>query len=80
MRYLTRTLPLLSLLATPTTASAYVGPGLGLGAIGLILALVISILLAIIGLFWFPLKRKIGKRSKREHGTAETIRDHDGAR
>lgn len=50
----------------PSTAYAYVGPGLGLGAIGAILGVCFSILLAIVGVFWYPLKRLfgIGKKKK----------------
>ena len=42
-------------------AAAYVGPGLGLGAIGAFIGVVVTVLLAIIGLFWYPLKRLIRK-------------------
>jgi hypothetical protein len=38
-------------------AAAYVGPGLGLGAIGAFIGVVASVFLAIIGLFWYPIKR-----------------------
>lgn len=40
-------------------AAAYVGPGLGLGAIGAFIGVVVAVLLAMIGLFWYPLKRLI---------------------
>ena len=47
-------------------AMAYVGPGLGVGAIGAILGVVFSILLAIFAIFWYPIKRWLGisKRAK----------------
>ena len=48
----------------PLPAYAYVGPGLGLSALGLILGLISSILLAIVGIFWYPLKRFILKLRK----------------
>jgi hypothetical protein len=38
-------------------AAAYVGPGLGLGAIGAFIGVVVTVILAIMGLFWYPLKR-----------------------
>jgi MFS-type transporter involved in bile tolerance (Atg22 family) len=38
-------------------AAAYVGPGLGLGVIGAIFGVFATVILAIIGLFWYPLKR-----------------------
>jgi hypothetical protein len=55
---------LLALAFTPG-AHAYTGPGLGLGLIGTILGVVFSLLLAILAIFWYPLKRalKIGKKS-----------------
>jgi len=55
---------------TPLTANAYVGPGLGLGVIGVILGILASIFLAVIGIFWYPLKRawqKIRKMKKERH-------------
>lgn len=42
-------------LTVPT--EAYVGPGLGLGAIGAILALVLAGFLAVVGVVWYPIKR-----------------------
>ena len=45
----------------PAPVSAYVGPGLGLGALGAILGILVSILLAILGIFWYPIKRLMGK-------------------
>ena len=54
-------------LMAPATASAYVGPGSGMTAIGAALAFVASIILAIIGFVWYPVKRllrRLGGRSK----------------
>ncbi|WP_419176858.1 hypothetical protein [Desulfosediminicola sp.] len=50
---------LLSLLLVmlPQTAHAYIGPGLGMGVVGVILGVIFSIVLAIFGIFWYPLKR-----------------------
>ena len=45
-------------------AHAYVGPGLGLGALAVILGIVISILIAVIAIVWYPLKRRRAARSK----------------
>lgn len=41
----------------PQTAHAYVGPGLGMGAFGVVLGVIFSVLLAIVGIFWYPLKK-----------------------
>lgn len=41
----------------PDVASAYVGPGAGVSAIGGALALIAGAILAIVGFVWYPLKR-----------------------
>lgn len=51
---------LLILFSAP--AMAYVGPGLGMGVIGTIFGVLAAIVLAVFGLFWYPLKRKFGKK------------------
>lgn len=43
-------------LSSPAVA-AYIGPGLGGGALGVVLGLLGSIGLALIAIFWYPLKR-----------------------
>lgn len=68
----------ISLMTASMPALAYVGPGLGLGAIGILLALVVSIVLALIGLLWYPLKRRFSKRSKKTEAQ-EGGTDVDGA-
>jgi hypothetical protein len=58
----------------PPLAHAYVGPGVGISAIGSFLALLGAILLAIVGFVWFPLKRRFGKsRSAREADSADSL-------
>lgn len=52
---------LLALVANP--ASAYIGPGAGLGAFVVTIALGIGLLLLLVGLVWFPLKGLL-KRKK----------------
>ncbi len=54
-------LPLL-LLGLHPAAHAYIGPGLGAGAIGVILGLLASLFLALFALFWYPVKRLLKKR------------------
>lgn len=51
-------------------AAAYVGPGMGLSAIGSILALVVAIIVAIFGFVWYPVKRMM-KRRKKNNDTEE---------
>lgn len=53
-------------LAAPGTAAAYVGPGLGVGAIAAFFGAVLAVLLAIVGVVWYPLKRMFGRRKGRE--------------
>lgn len=61
------------LVAAP--AHAYVGPGLGLTAIGTVLAVIAAIFLAAVGFIWYPLRRLLRNRkasaAKGEDATAE---------
>lgn len=57
----------LMLLATP--AFAYIGPGAGLGAIGVLIAVVGGILLLVVGFLWYPIKRMM--RARKDAGTTE---------
>lgn len=47
---------------------AYIGPGAGLGALALTMALVLGVLLLGIGLVWYPLKRIRRGRAADVHG------------
>ncbi len=60
----------LMLLADPSMA--YVGPGLGLGAIAAILGIVLSIFLAIFAVIWYPIKRLLGIGKKPKARTSAT--------
>lgn len=42
---------------------AYIGPGAGLGALILAIALVLGVVLLVIGLVWYPLKRVFRART-----------------
>lgn len=46
----------------PKIAVAYVGPGVGLSAIGAFLALLAGIVVWILGFLWYPIKRLFGKK------------------
>ena len=52
---------MVSLLA-PAPAWAYIGPGLGAGAVAAVLAVLGSILLAIFSVIYYPIKRLMKKR------------------
>ena len=43
----------------PTIAQAYSGPGVGLGAIGVVLGIVGSVFLMTVSLIWYPVKRMV---------------------
>ena len=58
---------LLVLFSAP--AMAYVGPGLGMGVIGTIFGVLAAIVLALFGLFWYPLKRAFSKKKAGAHGS-----------
>lgn len=45
-------------------ASAYVGPGAGLTAIGTVLSLVAAVFMAIVGFIWYPIKRLLRRLSQ----------------
>lgn len=63
----------------PPSAAAYIGPGLGLGAVGLILALLVSVILALVGLFWYPLKRRLSRRSEADKADSGADSKSDSA-
>lgn len=52
-----------SLWAVP--AHAYIGPGVGLSAIGSVLAFVAVVLLLLAGLLWYPVKKLMKRRSRK---------------
>lgn len=60
-RLLLPALALACLSATP--AAAYVGPGVGLTAIGTMVAVIAVLVLAVVGFVWYPLKRMMRKSS-----------------
>ena len=56
------------LMATPNPAFAYIGPGAGLGAIAVTIALLLGVFLLVMGLVWYPLKRMLKKKKNDEDG------------
>jgi hypothetical protein len=63
-------------------AQAYVGPGAGLSAIGVVLALVGAILMMIAGFVWYPVKKLLKRRepqpSRTSDDPARKSREPDG--
>ena len=51
----------------PSPAYAYMGPGVGLSAIGALLSLIAAGVVSLVGFIWFPIKRVIRMlKSKRK--------------
>ena len=46
-------------------AHAYIGPGLGAGAIAIVLGFIGSIILAVFALLYYPIKRILKKKPKK---------------
>ena len=51
-----------ALLLTGGQAFAYIGPGLGLGFIGVLVGVVAALVLTLFGIIYYPLKRLFGKK------------------
>ena len=67
-----RTIVALAILtASAGLAQAYVGPGLGMGALGAVVGLVFSVLLAVVALVWYPIKRALGLGKRRAPGQGQ---------
>ena len=49
-----------------SSSHAYLGPGIGGGAIAATLGVIIAIFAAIFGLIWFPLKSFLKKRKEKK--------------
>jgi len=65
----------------PGLLHAYVGPGVGLSAIGSVLAFIGAVFLLIVGFLWYPIKRLLKRRQKPEaDARADTPTQDDGKR
>ncbi|MDA9799336.1 hypothetical protein N9C39_11380 [Luminiphilus sp.] len=53
---------ILGLLTLP--AQAYLGPGMGAGALGVFFGIIASVLIAIFAVVWFPIKRYLRSRKR----------------
>jgi hypothetical protein len=52
---------LLVLFVVPLDAFAYIGPGLGIGTIGVVFGVLFSIIMAFFAIIWYPIKRLLKK-------------------
>lgn len=50
----------------PSPAQAYIGPGAGIGAIAITVAFLVGAILLFVGLVWFPLKRLLKRKNRKE--------------
>lgn len=66
MRIITLCLILLVTLFHYEQAHAYIGPGVGAGAISVVLGVLASIFLAFVAILWYPMKRFLKSRKKRK--------------
>jgi len=58
----------------PSPAFAYMGPGVGLSAIGALLSLLAAGAVSVLGFIWFPIKRAIrALKSKRKHSRQASV-------
>ena len=69
---------LLGLLAAPLTASAYIGPGMGAGAIATVLGVIAAVFLAIFAVVYYPLKRLFKRMRGTSAQPAKTEAPDDG--
>lgn len=68
---LARSLLALTLVLLPGLAQAYIGPGVGAGAIGTVVAFIGAIFMAIFAVIWYPIKRML-KGKKKPSALAKT--------
>lgn len=66
------------LMLSSSIAYAYVGPGLGLGAIGALFGGIVALLLAIVGVVWYPIKRVLKKRKQTSDSAKEESANGQG--
>ena len=65
------TLVFFSLLFWASSAMAYIGPGVGLGAIAASLAIILGVIFLFGALVWFPLKRRIKSIRSKENNASD---------
>ena len=54
------------LLLFPLAVHAYIGPGIGVGVIGVVLGILVAIVLAFFAILWYPVKRLFVKRTNQK--------------
>lgn len=61
-----RKLLFISLALLPLTSQAYIGPGMGAGALSVIFGVLGAIVLGLFAILWYPFKRLLGKGGKKK--------------
>ena len=75
MKYLSLTL----LMLASAPAAAYIGPGLGVGVVSTVLAVIGALVLAVVGVVYYPLKRLIhARKARRAKGDVNARTRSDG--
>jgi len=64
--------PLIIIISFFKITFSYIGPGSGLSALGALLAVIAGLITTIFGLLWYPIKRFLGKKGKKEESDIET--------
>lgn len=57
-----------------TPAQAYVGPGSSLGAIGVFVGIVVTVILTLLSFVWYPFKR-LARRVRRKDSAVDDERE-----
>lgn len=57
-------LGILSFALLPAAAQAYIGPGVGAGALGAVVGVIGAVFLAIFAVLWYPIKRMLKGKKK----------------
>ncbi len=65
-RFLLKLIILVLFIVLSQNLMAYVGPGTGISVIGAFIAILVSIIIAIFGFVWYPIKRIIRKLKNKE--------------
>jgi len=60
-----------ALFCVPLIAYAYIGPGLSVGAIGVVFWALLSIVLVLFAILWYPFKRLLKKKKKPKLDTGD---------
>ncbi|WP_428079567.1 hypothetical protein [Candidatus Pelagibacter sp.] len=56
-----------------TSSFAYLGPGIGSGAIAATVGIIVAIFVALFGLIWFPIKRLLRKGKEKKEQQQDKI-------